>query len=189
MRQYGVIAVLDGTHYRLVQSIWDEIERACGPRSPVPHPYPHFTFQTAERYDLPRLDETLRRLAAQSTPFRVATTGLAIFNHGTGVYIGVGRSPRLDRFHNVIWPEVTRAALATPHEERAIDHWVPHITLALGPRIRPQIPRIVEMLYQRNLRWDIEINNLTVVYEDETHKELIFRHDFPHATDRPPALA
>ncbi len=186
MRQYGIIAVLDGTHYELVKSIWAEIESACGPRSPVPHPYPHFTFQTADRYDLPRLDDTLSQLAKRATPFRVTTSGLAIFNHGMGVYIGVGRGPKLDSFHNAIWPGISSAALTTPHQERSIEHWVPHITLALGARIRPFIPQIVGLLCERDLKWDVEVNNLTVVYEDETHKELICRHDFPHAADPPP---
>ncbi len=188
MRQYGIIAVLDGAHYGIVKSIWDEIDGACGPRSPVPHPYPHFTFQTADRYDVPRLDAAVKQLAALSTPFHVSTTGLAVFNRGMGVYIGVGRSPRLDLFHNAIWREGSRAALTAPHEERSIERWAPHITLALGPRIRPYVPKIVELLYQRDLRWEIEINNLTVVYEDETHKELICRHDFPAAADPPPAF-
>jgi hypothetical protein len=62
------------------------------------------------------------------------------------------------------------------------------ITLTLGPRMRAAIPDVVRLLYERNLRWDIEINNLAVVYEDETHKGVICRHDFPHASDPPPPL-
>ena len=77
---YGISAVLDGTHYRLVEELWDAIERQGCPRSPVPHPYPHCTFAMAPAYDLDQLDSTLRRLAAESQPFHIRTRGLAIWN-------------------------------------------------------------------------------------------------------------
>jgi hypothetical protein len=180
--------VLDSTHYAIAKAIWDEIDRTCGQRSPVPHPYPHFMYQSAERYDPRRLDEALRAVAAGSVPFRVTATGLAVFNHGTGTYVGVGRTSRLDRFHIALWDAVAHAALTAPHEERSTEQRAPHITLTLGPRMRAAIPDVVRLIYQRNPRWDIEINNLAVVYEDEIRKELISRHDFPHGSDPPPPL-
>jgi 2'-5' RNA ligase len=187
-RQYGIISVLDGTHYGIVKEIWEEISRTIGQRSPVPHPYPHFTYVTAANYDLRLLDDTLRALAARSAPFRVSTTGLAVFNRGGGVYVGVGRTPGLNRFHSMVWQETARAAVSPLDEERSLENWVPHITLTLGSPMRERIPDVTRLLYPRDLCWDIEINNLTVVYEDETHKELICRHDLPGAVDPAPPL-
>ncbi|MGH2411741.1 MAG: hypothetical protein ACRDGS_15465 [Chloroflexota bacterium] len=48
------------------------------------------------------------------------------------------------------------------------------------------MPEIVRLLYPRELRWQIEVNNLTVVYEDDTHKEFVSRYDFAGAADPPP---
>jgi 2'-5' RNA ligase len=187
-RQYGIISVLDGTHFGIVRAIWDEIDRTIGQRSLVPHPYPHFTYQAAEAYDLRRLDAALQALAARTTPFRVSATGLAVFNEGGGVYLGVGRTPALNRFHAEVWQEAAGAAVASLDAERSVEKWVPHITLTLGSRMRERIPDVVRLLYERDLSWDFEINNLTVVYEDETHKELVCRHDFAGALDPAPPL-
>jgi 2'-5' RNA ligase len=185
---YGIISVLDGTHSRLVRDLWAEIDRTCGPRSLVPHPLPHFTYQVAEDYDLAQLNDLVGTLATHSIPFYVRSTGLGIFNRFAVVYVAVARTPDLDRYHAALWPQATRAARVPPHSVYAPEHWVPHITLAQGPQIQERIPDIVRLLYRRDLAWQIEVNNLTVVYEDETHKELICRHDFPGSTDPPPPM-
>jgi 2'-5' RNA ligase len=187
MGLYGIISVLDGSHYQIVKDLWTEIDRSCGPRSPVPHPIPHFTYQTAEDYDLTQLNEIFRALAARSRPFWVPTAGLGVFGDDV-VYIVVPRVPHLDAYHARFWPETLPAARTPPAKGYSPDEWVPHITLALGPQIRDKVPEIVRLLYQRDLEWRIEVNNLTVVYEDDTHKEFISRHDFPGAAGPPPKL-
>lgn len=188
MGLYGIISVLDGTHYQIVKELWADIDRAYGPRSLVPHPFPHVTYQTAEDYDLTTLNEILRTIATRSAPFRLVTTGLSIFNGGSTVYISVPRTPQLARFQADLWSEVGRAARTSLSASTSPENWAPHITLALGPQIREKVPDIVGLLYRRNLAWTVEVNNLTVVYEDDIHKELISRHDFPSATDPPPPL-
>lgn len=189
MHMYGIGPVLDGTHFALVKSLWAEIESVCGRRSPVPHPYPHFTYQTAEEYDLDRLDAALKRVAAQSTPFRVVTTGLGIFNRGGGLYIAVPRIPQLESHYAMLWSFASEAARTQPHFYYSAGWWVPHITLGFGDRVREKLPELVQVLCSHDLNWSIEINNLTVVYEDDTHKELIGRYDFPGATDPAPPLS
>jgi 2'-5' RNA ligase len=178
LQQYGIISVLDDAHYRLAEEIWTDIERHCCPRSPVPHPYPHFTYVTAPDYDLDRLDATLRQVAERSAPFQVTTAGLGVWNRGSGIYLVVNRSPSLSRYHERIWQETAPAARPETSTYHSPDLWEPHITLALGPQMRAKVPDIIARLYQRNLQWQIEVTNLTVVFEDETHKEFIARHEF-----------
>ena len=188
MEAYGISAVLDGTHYPLVKDLWDTIDRECCPRSPVPHPYPHCTLAIAPTYDLDQLDTILRCLAAESQPFPIWTRGLALWNQGSGVYLKVARTAQLDQYRARVCRETAAATRPEPEWYQAMDFWEPHITLALGPQMRDKTPDIIRALYQRHLLWKIEVNNLTVVYEDDTHKELVGRYDFPNATDPAPPL-
>jgi 2'-5' RNA ligase len=187
MGLYGNISVLDASHYQIVKDLWADIDRSCGPRSLVPHPFPHFTYQAAEDYDLTQLDEILQALAARSVPFQIPTAGLSIFGD-YAVYLVVPRVPQLDRYHAMLWQATIPAGRTKPEVWYSPEEWVPHITLALGPQIRDKVPEIVRLLYRRDLEWRIEVNNLTVVYEDDTHKEFINRYDFPGAADPPPKL-
>ena len=66
----AVASLVDGEHDRRVRAIWDELKQELGiGRVTELVPWPHVTYQGAERYDHDRLDVALRRLADAPAPF------------------------------------------------------------------------------------------------------------------------
>ena len=173
---HGLVSLLDDEHFRLVEEIWDELERDFGVRNLYVTPFPHFSYQVAETYDMELAAGVLSEVARTTAPFTVRTTGLGIFNITHPVlYVPVVRSPELSDLHEMLWREVTRAATGATEYYRP-EMWMPHITLAHGDIDIDRLTAAVRGLSARNFHWEIRIDNLTVIYDTGTEQGL--RHRF-----------
>lgn len=162
---HGLVSLLDKTHYALVKEIWQELETDCGLTGIQVTPLPHFSWQIAEDYDWGALELALGEIAAGCQPFSVRTAGLALF---TGeipvVYIPVVRTRELSELHELIWQRL--AALSTePSPYYAPARWMPHISLAYGDVEPSKLSCLMDTLAHRTFNWEIEIDNLTLIYE------------------------
>ncbi len=100
----GIVSLLDDEAYARVERLWDELEVSFGVRGIYVTPFPHFSFQVAEEYDVGEVEQFLRGLAARTRPFRATTAGLGIFTSEQPVlYVSLVRGPRLDALHREIW--------------------------------------------------------------------------------------
>ncbi len=175
---HGVVSLLDDTRRQAIADLWDELEQTCG----IKHlremlPYPHVSYHVAEEYDFDRLDGVLTRLAANSAPFVVQTTGVGIFTGASPVlYLAVVRNPELTRYHHTIW-----AALAEAHVSAGElhlyhpDQWVPHITLAQHDLDATTLPEAVRLLGGRALAWNVTIRDIAVVRNPEGGRAEVWR--------------
>ena len=168
MTMHGVVSLLDDEHYALAEHLWDEIEAGLGVHGLYNTPFPHFSYHVAEGYDVDLLESILRRCASHCTPFRVRTAGLGVFLGDYPVlYVVVVRSPALSALQQRLWRELAGASAGTVefyHPER----WMPHITLADGDVLKDHLPDIVRMLSARAFDWEIELNNLSLIYDTGT---------------------
>ena len=109
----------------------------------------------------------LRRIASATPAFRIRTSGLGVFTtvvHPV-IYITVVRDQVLSDFHQRVWQEVeevSTGAVVHYHPER----WIPHITLAQGDLVRGHLPEIVSLLSERDFAWEIEVGNLSLIYDN-----------------------
>ena len=174
----GVVSLLDNPYYEMIEQLWTELEREFDVRGVYVTPYPHFSYQIAPRYDVEVLEAILRQFASKSRPFRVGTSGLAIFTGPSPVlYIPIVRTPELTRFHEALWQEIAQAGsgiVGYYHPE----HWMPHITIGMGDLNKGNLGSIVQYLSDRDFYWEITVDNLDFIYDTGTEQVLRSRFDF-----------
>jgi len=92
------------------------------------------------------------------------------------------RRPALTALHQRLWHELAAVSAGTVeyyHPER----WMPHITLADGDVLRDHLSEIVRMFSAREFAWEIEVNNLALIYDTGAAQEVQLRFDLPPSAD------
>src|SRR5262249_6812679 len=176
----AVASLFDEEHDRRVRAICDELQQELGIRRVMDLvPWPHVTYQGAERYDHDRLDVALRGLADKTAPLSIQTTGLGIFTGPLPVlYLAVARTPQLSAFHTAVWQAIGDAGEDFSPYYTPNGVWTPHITLAQWDLTRENLPSIVGLLCERPLAWEIPITNLVLFTRDDDTYTLWRRYNF-----------
>ena len=176
---HGVVSLLDDEHYRVVEDVWAELSRKFGVHGIYSTPFPHFTYQVSEEYDTEAVEAALRGVAERSAPFRARTAGLGVFCAARPVlHVPVVRSPELERFHAEVWRAVGRPPAGEVARFYDARMWVPHVTLAQGDIDADRLGEIVRVLVARNFHWEMEVNNLSLIYDTGTEQGLRCRFNF-----------
>lgn len=176
---HGVVSLLDDEHYALVENIWEELADKFDVRGIYVTPFPHFSYQVAEEYDVKAVETFLEELAARTRPFRIRTAGLGIFTLSAPVlYIPLVRSPSLSALHNEIWEGVTATEHGAVTQYYMPQRWVPHLTLAHRDIDRDKLAEIVRLLSERDFHWELTVNNLSIIYDTGTEQGLHCRFNF-----------
>lgn len=170
----ALVSLLSHDRAEEIRSIWWELESRFGITSRYVKPFIHFSYHVvADEYDIDHLAPTLDELSAKRAPFRVPTTGTGAFTGSQSViFIGVTRTPELDALHQTLWDTCTPGfGVGLPYYSP--EAWSPHITLAQGTRAGEQLPEILKFLEERDLTWDIEVDNLAVIEDGGQERGLI----------------
>lgn len=164
---HGLVSLLDKKHYHLVEKIWQELEVDCGLKGIQVTPLPHFSWQIAEDYDWDRLEFALKNIAEAANPFTIRMTGLALFTGENPVaYISVVRTKELSELHQVIWERLhSISQSSSPYYSPSF--WTPHISLAYGDVDTEKLQCLMGKLATRTFNWEIQIDNLALIYEPE----------------------
>jgi 2'-5' RNA ligase len=162
---YAIVSLLDDAHYNLVLDLWRELEVDCGLSGVSLTPLPHLSWHIAADYQSEQLLESLQKLAGQTSPFIVNTSGIGIFTGESPViFIPVVKESVLATFHRLVWESIQPAALdASSHYSP--EAWVPHITLAHGDVDSPKLVCAMKKLAFRRFNWKIRIDHLALVYQ------------------------
>jgi 2'-5' RNA ligase len=59
---------------------------------------------------------------------------------------------------------------------------MPHITLADGDVLKDHLPDVVHLLSARAFGWEIEVTNLSLIYDTGTSQGVRLRFDLPSDT-------
>jgi len=177
---HGVVSLLSKPYYQQVKAIWDTLDREMGIRGVLTTPFPHFSYHVAEHYDLPEIGPMLEKFARETAPFTVQTTGLGIFTGGLKpiVYVNVARSPQLSAMNADLW------SLLAERSAGIVDYyhpqeWVPHVTLAHGDFGSAELPQLIDILSGYEFAWTLTVNNLTLLYTDDTIQQDDIQFQFP----------
>ncbi|HEX2293943.1 MAG TPA: 2'-5' RNA ligase family protein [Actinomycetota bacterium] len=159
----AVASLLPAEAAERVRDLWGELEKELGLKAATISPLPHFSYQVARDYDLDALAEVVSSLAAASRPLRVQTAGLGIFTGPAPiVHVPVVRSPELTRFQLAVWSAASVAATKLDQHYHPAS-WVPHVSLAFGDTTPATAAAAVELLAERDLSWDLELEDLSIV--------------------------
>ncbi len=161
----AIVSMLDDSHDQRVKDLWDELAHRFKVSGIYVSPYPHFSYQVACRYDVEMLERVLMQFTGGQSAFRVKTGGLGIFTGPQPVlYIPVVRSPELTRFHEELWHALAGAGSGL-QEHYCPAYWMPHITIGIGDIRSDTAARVVRLLAERDLSWEITIDTLALIYD------------------------
>ncbi len=161
----GVVTLLPQPFYHQVEQIWDELEADFGFRGIRVTPYPHFSWQIGETYDMDCLEENLHQIARRLKPIQISTAGLGVF---TGekpvVYISVVRTAELTALHAEIWSALDCAGkdISPLYSPSA---WMPHISLIYNDLTPENIGQVLQRLAFRPFYWQLQVDNFAYIHE------------------------
>jgi hypothetical protein len=78
----------------------------------------------------------------------------------------VVRTRQLSEFHEIVWERLAPLSSA-PSLYYAPPFWMPHISLAYNDLDPQRLACLTDKLAFRAFNWEIEIDNLTLIYEPE----------------------
>jgi 2'-5' RNA ligase len=138
---------------------------------------PHFSWQSAEKYDIEKLDRVMRGLSDEFAPFTVHTSGLGLFTGSYPVlYLSLVKSEQLLILHKKIWFQIGPFAEKIS-QYYSPDFWVPHITIAYHDLDISKIICAVKTFLFTQLDFAIQINNMSVLFQDGDEMGYIFNRD------------
>lgn len=163
---FAIVTVLDERSDALVRSIWQELETNCGLTGFHLFPIPHFSWQGADDYDIPAVEQCLSEIAKGTTPISIAADGLGIFTGPRPViYIPLARTIPLARLHRTIWTRVKMTA-QNLNAYYSPELWMPHITLGLMDVDHDNLVCAIRELGSRPLKFNLKVDNLAVVSQE-----------------------
>ncbi|MHA1304787.1 MAG: 2'-5' RNA ligase family protein [Candidatus Heimdallarchaeaceae archaeon] len=162
---HGLVSLLDEIHTREIEKIWKNLEEKFGLKGIRVTPYPHFSWEIAEHYNLGLLEELMDEIVKTIKPFKVRTTGLGIFTSERPVlFIPLVKTAPLVKLHQKIWTEFNKAGIGISNYYSP-EFWVPHISLAYGDLTKDKLGSAVQYLYMQDFNWEIMIDNISFIYE------------------------
>jgi 2'-5' RNA ligase len=174
----GITSLLDEKHYKLTQQIWADLDYHLGLRGIYITPFPHFTYKVAQKFDLAELEPVLAQIATEQKPFRVRTGGIGIFpGEKPVVYIPVVRDAYLSNFHRELWQKLSGIGENAEFYYEP-PHWMPHISLAFGDVTTDNLPDVIAYVNELDLYWELEVNNLAVIYDDGEKQTVKLHFEF-----------
>lgn len=174
---HAIVSLLDNDHHYLIEDLWAELKREFSVQGVYITPYPHFSYQVAQDYNVDLLRPVLKRITSNITTFKVRTSGLGIFTGASPVlYIPVVRSLELTQLHQELWEETSTSGSGI-QEYYHPDQWMPHITIGFGDMDQDNLSHIIPYLVNREFNWEITINNIALIYDTGTKQELKSRFD------------
>jgi 2'-5' RNA ligase len=174
----GIASLLDKPATARVERLWQDLETRCGLVGVKVTPFPHFSWQVTESYDLPHLETVLHALARHARPFTIHTAGLGLFTgENPIVYIFIVKDEPLMHFHKLLWEQMNGIAIR-PALYYAPGQWVPHITLAYKDVNPANLDCAMQYLAFQSFDWEIQIDNLILVAQIDDQPPETVRYCF-----------
>ena len=164
----AIVSELDDAHREMALDIWGGLKAVTGLKQLEGAANPHFTYQSAARYDTTAAAGTLRRIAAATAAFAVETGAAAVLRGPRHVvYLPVLANDALSRLHEALWSDLGPLA-EDRRSAHAPDSWAPHLTLAAGRIDEARMPGVLRFLAGRDARWHVSVTNICLVPDTST---------------------
>lgn len=175
---YVVASLLNPAATRHTQELWLWLEEHCGLAGIKLTPLPHFSWLTAEEYNLAKMEDVLQKIASNTTPFLLTTSGLGIFTGTKPVlYTPLVKTRQLMELHETIRREGEPLAVNLNRYYEP-ETWIPHITLAYRDVNPDNLACAIQDLAFRPLILDVLVDHLALIYEVDGQIGIKFRYNF-----------
>lgn len=176
---HAIISELDETATRTVKSFWERLRDACGLKAIYDLPTPHFTWYTAETFNISAAKAVIGDLAAQNQPLTTHVFGLGLFSGSRPVfYLPVVKSQAMLDLHRQIWLEMEPFS-QQPNDYYSIAHWLPHITLALNDVTPINLACALEQIAFEPVEMVVSAINLIIVAQaDVPVNQTLYQYRF-----------
>lgn len=153
---------------------WPKVESVCQYSGIIPHTIPHFSWQTAENYQIEQARKKIADLAEQISSFSFSTSGLGIFpNDRKILFLIIVKTRKLMEIHELLWNELLPLAV-NPRMHYSPDQWIPHISLNLQTLDDYQFNCSMEELLKIDLKFEFVVNKFGILYLTETDSGIDF---------------
>ncbi|MFN2199403.1 MAG: 2'-5' RNA ligase family protein [Anaerolineales bacterium] len=151
-----------------VQAIWQDFQDDCQVQFTLTSdPIPHISWQGAQHYNERALDEVLAKIASQTRPFAIKTSGIGIFTGPTQIiYLSVVKDANLMHLHRQIW-DATQELSENRNTYYSPELWLPHITLAQDSLNAQALDCILAKITFRPYEWIIPVDHLALIHAGE----------------------
>ena len=162
---HGIVSLLPQPYYEEVENIWYELEKEIGLTGIRVTPYPHFSWQIAESYDMGKLINIFEDIAENTKPFKVKTTGIGLFTGKSPViFIPLVKDTQLLKFHHSVWDRLIKVG-EDISDYYSPQSWVPHISLAYEDVTEENVGKALKKLSFIDFSWNFEVDNISFIYE------------------------
>ena len=159
-----IATLLDTNSDFQTRQIWNDLEFACSLSEISLLPYPHFSWQSAQNYDLLKVDQVISGILENLQPFPVMLTGIGLFlDPFPVIYLNMVVSETILLLHEKLWNELN---LYTTYRNEYYKPglWQPHITIAYGDVDQYKLACAFENLLNKELKFKIIVDNVSVLY-------------------------
>ncbi len=166
----GLVTLLPQPYYHQVELLWEGLEERFGLNYIRFTPFPHFSWQIGEGYQLDAILPLLSRFAKDLEPFEVDIRGVEAFPGEMPVlFLKVLYTTQIRVIHNNLWNLLLPYTIE-PNLYYGPDNWQPHVTLALNDLTPGALPNVVKWVKQFDIDWRFTCTDLTIAGQlaDET---------------------
>ena len=159
-----IATLLDTNSDSQTRQIWNDLESACNLSEIRLMPFPHFSWQSAQDYNLPKVEQIISGILANLQPFPVMFTGIGLFlDPFPIIYLNMVVSETILLLHEKLWEELNLYTI-NRNEYYKPGLWQPHITIAYGDVDHNKLACAFENLLFKELKLKIIVDNVSVLY-------------------------
>ena len=143
---------------------WQNVESLCASSEVTMHTLPHFSWQSADNYQLEPLKSRLTTLTRNIPSFKFHTSGLGVFSNDRKIlFLIIVKTRPLLEMHEMLWNELFEFA-ETPKLHYSPENWIPHISINLNKLAEPQFLCTFSELVKYELQFEFEVNQFGLLY-------------------------
>ncbi|MHC1741030.1 MAG: 2'-5' RNA ligase family protein [Anaerolineaceae bacterium] len=143
---------------------WQKLVELCEYSGITPHTIPHFSWQTAENYQLTKAESKLTAIAATIPTFKFTTSGFGVFTNNRKIlFLIIVKTRLLLEIHEILWNELLPLT-EEPKMYYSPENWIPHISINLESIRDEQINCSITELLKHDLQFEFEVKNLGLLF-------------------------
>lgn len=157
---YSIAALIEANQ----TSPWQELASVCEFSGIATHTIPHFSWQTAENYQIALVRSKLNSLTETISPFRFTTSGLGIFSNDRKIlFLIIVKTRALLEIHELLWRELSLYADGLKLHYSP-DNWIPHISINLHKLDENQFNCSLAELLKTKMDFEFDVSKFGLIY-------------------------
>ena len=143
---------------------WQHLSKMCEYSGITTNEIPHFSWQTAENYQLDPVRQKMTEVCASIPPFSFTTSGLGIFTNDTKIlFLIIVKTKKIMEIHELLWNELIPYSIE-PRMHYSPENWIPHISLNLQKLDDEQFSCSLNELLKNNLNFEFFVKSFGILF-------------------------